>query len=315
MLNLKSTILQLHNIDNGQSLNFPNDYCTPGFWVLMTALSSAKKYPLERIKFSSGDQKGYATTIGFEEHVTGVTCPYERPNSGRNYSPLIKLSDRGSTDQATTTINNCLRDICEDMEVDINDLCNVIGELHDNVWSHGMATGFSAAQKHKVPYEEDYYIEFALADSGMGLKREMERAGKPVTNHQEAIHWCIQEGHSTKLREDSWAQRIPDDMIGGSPYGSNIETFDNDNNHQGLGLFKLTSLIKKYSATLYLVTGDCLFCIDEDGAKSYMDTANYWQGVAISCRFRASRLRQGLVTDTDLDPEVIDIIDRLRRQK
>ncbi|MDO9316599.1 MAG: hypothetical protein Q7V56_00160 [Gammaproteobacteria bacterium] len=68
---------------------------------------------------------------------------------------------------------------------------NVVGELHDNVWSHGKSTGFSMAQKFKVPYEEDYFIEFALADMGLGLRGEMIRAGKEVSSHEAAIEWCL----------------------------------------------------------------------------------------------------------------------------
>ncbi len=185
----------------------------------------------------------------------------------------------------------------------------VVGELHDNVWAHGKATGFSMAQKYKVPREDDTYVEFALADLGLGFMGEMHRSKKECSSHQEAIEWCIQEGNSTKLHDDPWTQRIPEDCLR-SPFGSSVPVRDSENNHQGLGLAKLVRLVNAYSGSLQIASGDALFTIDENKDTIYKRLPIQWKGVAISCRLRASALSKGSEESQD-SPELSYIIKRL----
>jgi hypothetical protein len=297
----------------GQHYRVPTGYCTPGHWVLLAAKSCHLGLKFGDLVFPQGREE-YAKAMKLECALDGEgtdTYPHRRKNVGVNYSPIISLSCADLTDDATSTINSCLRAQANGA-AGISDLAAIVGELHDNVWSHGQSTGFSMAQKRRVPRSDDYFIEFALADAGIGLKSEMARAKRRVSSHREAIDWCLQEGNSTKLNDDDdgWAQRLPEDHYGQNPYGPEIATISKPNHHQGLGLAKLVQLVKKYDASLQFVTGDCLYKISEDGQASYSLINREWQGVAISCRLRISRLLS-VNKDTDCDERVEYIMRRL----
>jgi len=67
----------------------------------------------------------------------------ERLNEGRNYASITALRNAEQVDNATTTINNCIRSLAGNNDSKgISELTKVVGELHDNVWSHGKSTGF-----------------------------------------------------------------------------------------------------------------------------------------------------------------------------
>ncbi len=71
-----------------------------------------------------------------------------------------------------------------------------------------------------------------------------------------------------------------------------------ENNHQGLGLAHLIKLIIDYKGELQLCTGNALLLIDSSGKRSYKILKNEWKGVAISCRFKMSELRQSIKKNT-----------------
>jgi hypothetical protein len=134
-----------------------------------------------------------------------------------------------------------------------------------------------------------------------------------VNSDCEAIEWCIQEGNSTKLADDKdeFEQTLPSDNIGGSPYGDGVPTKPPAPvNHQGLGLFKLVSLVKDYGGELFLASGSCLMKMDKTGCTSYSEI-NYWHGVAISCTFSEKRLQEE-TNNKDKNPEIVDIMGLLR---
>ncbi len=168
------------------------------------------------------------------------------------------------------------------------------------------------AQKWKVPdTDNDYYFEFALADHGMGLLNELKRVDEAADNDQEAIEWCIQEGHSTKIvpPEDDWAQTVPVDMIG-NPFRGVEQVRHSDNHHMGLGLFKLIQVVTRFSGELSLATGNKIFLLAEDGQKSYKDSRYPWQGVAISCRFNTRLIEND--SQEPVDGDIMGIMDLLR---
>ncbi|RDH82693.1 MAG: hypothetical protein DIZ80_10460 [endosymbiont of Galathealinum brachiosum] len=291
-------------------LLLPDEFCSPGFWVIAACLGKKQKYTTENVQFGNQVQEGYSKAIAFDKHLSGVdSYEYERINEGLNYSTLVQLDCQEVTDQATSTINSCIRSCSEHEEGQgISDLCNVVGELHDNVWSHGLNTGFSMAQKFNGS------LEFALVDSGLGFLREVTSIGLEVSDHQGAIEWCIQKGHSTKLRdapENDWDQKVPTDQTGGNPYGNNVPTFHSDNHHQGLGLYKLIQLVRKYAGNLCICSGDCIYTIDSTGNISNEIISEPWQGVAISCRFPIGNLSKA--EETKDSPEISDIVSLLRR--
>ncbi|QFY44639.1 hypothetical protein F6R98_20065 [Candidatus Methylospira mobilis] len=269
-------------------------FYSPGFWVSFAAHARDKGANYSDIQFINDDQRGYCEAIKLPSALNCVdTYPYPRRNEGVNYSPLVLLENAESTDGATQTINACIRNLCSGLSVDefSNSLCEVVGDLHDNVWSHGKSTGFSMAQRWKKPYSEDAFLfEFALADRGIGFLRELRRVGLSIRSDAEAIDWCIKRGNSSKLvsqtSDDGWDQRLPSDMMGNPMLGI-ARVKESDNHHQGLGLAKLTDLVATYSGTLWLATGEAMYVIEPQ--QSYTKSLNFsWKGVSVACRFDSS---------------------------
>lgn len=311
------TSLGTIHVPECRSLQLPDEYLSPGFWVLIAALAKKNRYRSTDIFFANENQRQYAEAICLHANLDGQDCyGYTRANDGKKYSPLVQLDSQEVTDGATGCINSCIRHASGTAAKSsgLKELCGIVGELHDNVWSHGRDTGFSMSQTNKVRLEDDHYIEFALADIGMGLLKEMRRVGMDVANDQEAIEWCIQKGNSTKLMQDSdaWAQRVPDDLMGGNPFGEGVQTFHNQNNHQGLGLHKLVELVTKYSGELLLGTGSCLLKIDFNGSRNYIYLENPWKGVSISCKFRTSSLFEAARAE-QISPAIKALADKLKR--
>lgn len=287
---------------------------SPGYLCALAAYIKFNKIE-ERNFDTSSDLMGYLRTLGFHKVLWDQSDLINRVNCGKNYSPLTPLIDPKEVDKANTTINDCIRHLVNNKRSNgIADLCKVVGELHDNVWSHGKSTGFSMAQRTKVPNSDgkDHFIEFALSDKGLGFLEELKRARISIDTHEDAIKWCIQEGNSSKLNNnDGWVQRLPDDHLGEDPmmgFGGEVP----ENNHQGLGLAHLIKLIKKYKGELKLCTGDTIFMINSDGKETFKKVKNVWKGVAISCRFKESQLLEPSDKKILVDPQRKYIIDRLR---
>lgn len=295
---------------DNNTLTFPDGFLTPGALVVLTAFAKSKNLEQDRLTLSSATS-GYVSAIGLSKALCGVDdYEYGRRKEGKNYSTLEHLNSPEATDIATSRINSCIRSFVSDIlpAEFVAKLCEVVGDLHENVWAHGMASGFSMAQKWPVPwtFKRDHYLEFALADSGLGFLSEMRRVGMDVNSHREAIEWCIQEGHSTKKLkpEGEWVQRIPEDVIG-NPLRGVEQTRITDNHHMGLGLYKLTQLIKEFHGTLWLATGDTALILEPDQENAYISLIDPWQGVAIACRFKASLIARAAIEVISRDIEQI----------
>ncbi|MFW0767234.1 hypothetical protein ACN0IV_15505 [Trabulsiella odontotermitis] len=307
-------IAAFHNHGEGK-LHLPNDHCYPGYIVVLAAYINHNKLSEDDCTLP-GD--GYMNAIGLHKAVWGQDrYEQKRVHVGKNYSLVTALNNVLAVDAATSSINSCIRQLTfPERQVypqGINDLTRVVGELHDNVWSHGRDTGFSFAQKWTVPrtHGKEHYLEFALADCGMGFLRELRRAGiKGIAGHRDAIEWCIQEGNSSKHadRVDDWAQQLPYDNMGGNVFGAGVPVAvkEKENNHQGLGLYHLMKLVKTYNGQLQLATGNvCLEAVGEE--LNYTDLQKEWPGVAISCRFKIHELAVDKDND-DADTQLMDII-------
>lgn len=288
----------------------------PGFWTAFAAISAYRKESYADIKFSASDAEGYAEAIGLPRALGEEEDPYpfKRVNEGKNYSPLVLLKSAETTDAANTSVAGCVRHLFKD-HADLapfsTDLIEVIGDLHDNVWSHGKSTGFSMAQLFARNGARER-CEFALADCGYGFLRELHRVGKSdITTHAEAIEWCIQKGNSSKRlkEEDPWQQRLPEDAMF-NPIPGLGRAKAQENHHMGLGLAKLTSLVQKYGGTLALATGDTLFSINSGGRAVYRTLPTHWPGVALACRFDTTRIKERLAI-ADIPDELTDELVRL----
>lgn len=227
----------------------------------------------------------YLDTIGFSEIIWGKSRHNIRRSQGKNYSPLVLLETPERVDNATACINGCILNLAKEHQVGAQELCEIVGELTDNVWSHGEAMGFSMAQK----YAEN--INFALADCGKGFYQELKNANIPnINNHIDALEWCIKPGNSSKKvkqeNEDSFLQRLPPDCIGNPMPG--IAKYKSDNNHEGFGLAKLINLLLSYEGKIEIISGDAYLAATSRGGdeplKSFKSIHPYsWDGVIINC--------------------------------
>lgn len=287
----------MRNIDGGglspTHVSTPRGgFLVPGYVAVLAAYCHKNGLKPEQCDLCQS-HFGYLEAIAFQREVFGEDAyPHQRWNEGATYSPLCHLNNPDQVDEASGKISGCIRRLAG-TSPGVRDLVEVVGELHDNVWSHGMDSGFSIAQTWKVPFEEDRFIEFGLADVGIGFLRELTSHGVNVDGDRAAIEWALQEGHSTKgLKiDDPWAQSLPDDAVG-NPFSASVPTTKGagGNHHLGLGLAKLVSLVTRYKGTLYIASGDSILVQGESGEWSWLDVSTEWQGVAVACRLRQSRL-------------------------
>jgi hypothetical protein len=241
----------------------PKDFYVPSYWTVLAAYAHREKLKREQIEFHA-DVAGYASAMGWSQALWQQDdYAYRRVKKGQNYSPLVHLSHSSHTDAVVEDINNCIRNFCDGVvpENFVLALCHVVGDLHDNVWSHGMDSGFSMAQKWKVPHCDDYYLEFSIADHGVGFLWELQRAKIPVQDDAAAIEWCLQEGNSTKKVpvDADWIQALPGDIFI-NPLAGIEETLPADkvhNHHQGLGLYNLLKTVELFGGDLYIASGSC----------------------------------------------------------
>ncbi|MEM8208724.1 hypothetical protein Q4R65_14590 [Morganella morganii] len=289
----------VHYDSEYNSITLPNNYLSPGFIAVLAAFCKKNQISEREFYTVNDNQSGYLRAIEYYKAIWGNDGYAQiRVNQGKNYSGLTHLYDEDQVDSATTCINSCLRSFvsnCENEPHGLQELLFVVGELHDNVWSHGKASGFSLAQKNRNPFNlTDQVIEFALADHGLGFLSELTRSGLAaqlgITTHRDALNWCLQEGNSSKHADnyDGWEQSVPGDFSG-QAFSSGVRIRDCDNNHQGLGLAHLIKLVKRYNGELQIASGDVCLVVSGD-IRTYHSLPVDWKGVAISCRLSLEEL-------------------------
>lgn len=239
------------------------------------------------------DKSEYAQAIGIERALGEQdTYPHEKRHAGTNYSPLVLLESQEQTDQSLGEINSCIRRLFSEQEYEefTASMCELVGDLLDNVWSHGKSTGFSMAQKWRN-LEDGFCFEFAVADCGLGFLRELKRVGiRDIETDQDAIAWCIQKGNTTKKAPvGDWAQRLPPDIMD-NPMPGVGQVIESDNHHLGLGLAKLIEAVERFNGWLWLASGSSMLIIGPTHRHVYENTKISWPGVAIACRFDSTQV-------------------------
>jgi hypothetical protein len=280
-----------------------DSFCTPGFWSAYAARALQRGVHTGELGLS-GKLKGYAHAIGIERALGEAdSFPHDRRRAGQTYSPLVLLDTPELTEKATGEINGCIRGLFPEQEYAafVASICELVGDLLDNVWSHGKSTGFSMAQRWGKD-REGFFFEFAVADCGLGFLRELRRVGIPgIDGHRDAVAWCIQKGNSTKKKAvNAWAQRLPLDVMGNPMPGLGM-IVETDNHHLGLGLAKLVEATERFSGRLWLASGDALLNIHPRRGRTYETIGIEWQGVAAACRFHSSQVRQAVQAETETE--------------
>lgn len=310
---LQTYLASVRGIDDGVVRVIPNDYYTPGYWTMLAAAGRAAGVSFRDLEFANPDHSGYAEALRLPNALGGQDAyPFERLNEGKHYSGLVLLESAETTDAATTSVNGCIRHIFADAKLDrfVQDLQEVVGDLHDNVWSHGKSTGFSMAQRWRKKSGSEHWFEFALADRGLGFLRELQRVGIPdISSHVGAISWCIQKGNSSKKSktQDDFAQWLPPDMMG-NPIPGVGAIREKDNHHMGLGLAKLVALVERYDGMLWLATGDGMFSIAPGRGAEFSLAPSLCPGVAIAVRFDTATIRRRLSVDEAEDETTANLM-------
>lgn len=289
-------------------LDIPDAFCTPGMWAVLAAFMNRHAISPNIIQWHAQDQRTYSETICLSEALGYPSPSRNRPQAGVTYAPLVKLTAHGDGDQAVTTIGNWLREkVKEDQNPGIKALIMVIGELFDNVQSHGKGEAFATCQVYK-----DGRLEFALVDTGIGFLREIKSSPRHqhhANDHLAAIEWCLKEGNSTKKVEGDWVQSLPTD-VRHNPHPKGVETIVGPNHHQGLGLYHFEQLASQYNGELYIASGDSSLRIMAGGQQKEHNPIPEWTGVAISCKFTAKALQQRAKEPPS--ERVQNIMDRMR---
>lgn len=289
-----------------------NSHSSPGYWSAYVARARLHNLCLNELGLT-GNTFSYAQAIAIERALGQAdTYRHARKRAGENYSPLVLLESREETDAATSEINQCIRGLFGEPEYAefVSRICELVGDLLDNVWAHGKATGFSMAQKWRDP-PEGFLFEFAVADCGFGFLRELQRVGMKISDDRAAIEWCIQRGNSTKKKAvDEWAQRLPPDVTG-NPMGRYGRVVESDSHHMGLGLAKLIDAVEQFHGWCWLASGNAMLCIRPDGQRNFVTLPIPWKGVALACRFDPRRIT--VAQQQYAGDEFEDILGRLMR--
>lgn len=285
METLEEAINYYSQLFNQEKIIIDESFINTPSWVVMACLSRSRVR--NSVRFSNQQVQDYGSLIGFSEIVSGEQTYFKsRPKLGKTYSNLVELKKDENADYVSGIINSCIKDFFKNSQSDplfTAELCDVIGELHDNVCSHSCSSSFSQVQK------KGQTLTFAIADTGLGFLKEINRI-KEITpkleNDEDAIQWCIQKGNSTKKIEhrDEFTQKVPSDMMQ-NPFPKSVSLKTKNNHHLGLGLFKLTELIKKFRGELSLASGQSLLFLSRNGTMSYKKLKENWSGVAICADF------------------------------
>ncbi len=219
----------------------------------------------------------YLENIGFYEALWDIPRTHRQTGECAACSPLTLFDPCGGLDQATETINSYLKNNINDYKL-LGSLTNVVGELHDNVCSHGKTFGFSMAQ-----VREDA-AEFCIADLGGGFLKVLNKAGVPgINSDSDAIKWCLRRNNTStsyEPQEDPWVQSLPSDFSGVNPMGR-YASYSSGDNHMGVGLAELFDLHSEYDGSVLNIASGETAVEFRNGRETNTRRGIDWKGVAI----------------------------------
>lgn len=276
---------QMHNRDAVASLiaaragKPPNlNFVSPVSATMIAASILAGDRAAHRITFDA-NAEGYAKTIGLTDVIQGC---YEPPKPGGlqgvRYTKLTKLATHVDVDACNAVISDLIEaQLAGFSPKTAHWLTKIVGELHDNVASHASGAGFSAAQVYNDG--SNRRIEFAVADAGQGMLRNVRRVDQHINGDAAAIAWCMQRGHTTASPADFFAQRLPEDAYL-NPYPDGTPTSYVQDHHVGEGLWKLSELVRVSRGSLWVMSGNGVFRMH--GNRPISEESSFrWEGVAV----------------------------------
>lgn len=181
----------IERIRDGQQVEV--DWVSP---IVATMLAAERIHENHNLNLSFSGCAEYAEYIGLNQVVRGNGQVTERQPKKCTYSPLARLATHDDVDRALDIVTSVLdRHMGDEHRSTINEVCRIVGELHDNVASHARGAGFSALQVYTE--QRRSRVELAVVDAGIGLLANVKRVDARVKTHQAAIHWCLQKGNTT----------------------------------------------------------------------------------------------------------------------
>ncbi len=280
--------LDVYNSKFSNKIEIPSGHYNPAFWIHLLCLKESTN---KEIVLCSDALKSFANTIGFTQIANPEkSYPINRSNRDRTYTLIQRIDkDVDNVDKANSGIMSCLRESASsrnlfNSRIETFNIAKTIGELHDNVKSHSLSTGFSMAQYVKNNFE------FSISDTGIGFLNELKSKRINVSNDKEAIEWCLQKGNSTKKIDEEFSQSLPGDIIFNPMPGVKSHIRNDGNYHQGLGLYILKEFAKLNSGTLEIVSGDSCYLMDSNGIEKFNTLNRKINGVSITIRLNLSKV-------------------------
>ncbi|MBK7827683.1 hypothetical protein [Nannocystis sp.] len=230
------------------------------------------------------DTQEYAKLSGLDDALAAnhaAMSKARRGQQGQTWSPLTTLFHHAEIEACNQTINDLIFAQLGGMpRAAIDAMARVVGELHDNIASHADGRGFSAAQFYPSRSDHPARLELSVADAGCGFLSNVRRAQPSITNHEDAIRWCLKKGNTAGRHT---ARTLPQDaIVQGDPYAESEGGSDQRDHHMGWGLHLLTELIRASGGELWIWTGDTSFTMNKDGTSAYALTPLPWPGVMLN---------------------------------
>lgn len=222
-----------HIIESLRSKNNPVVSFVSPVVSVMAATSKIHCEPIENLVFGT-QAKGYAVSNGLMSVIeNNYSFPLRRGRQGVTYSKLTQLANHNEVDACNAIVNDLIHSqLSKFGSTIVNELCKIVGELHDNVASHANGAGYSAAQVYGDGATKRF--EFAIADAGCGMLQNVQSINSDFTESSKAISWCLQRGNTTALPLDGMAQRLPEDALS-NPYPPDVKLKQSEDHHAGEG--------------------------------------------------------------------------------
>lgn len=247
---------------------------------MLAAASQSHPACVEKLRFSP-DASLYASSNGLKAVLSGgYSHPVRSKKQGKSYTKLTRLATHTEVDACNSIINDLIfEQFAGYSERIVGMLAKVVGELHDNVASHASGCGFSSAQVYNDA--SGRRIEFAIADTGCGMLRNVRRVDPSVVDDPGAIVWCLKKGNTTarSTNADGWAQRLPNDAVC-NPFPVSVRSVQSEDHHVGEGLWRLHQLIEAVNGSLWVLSGSGEFRY-LGGERNVGKALTAWNGVAI----------------------------------
>lgn len=87
-------------------------------------------------------------------------------------------------------------------------------------------------------------------------------------------------------------------------FSGGVPLKDDENHHEGLGLYKLVDLVQKTKGNLSILSGNGLKSINAEGVSD-VELKNRWQGVVIYCKLSIQNIKDQLHESSGSDIDAI----------